>query len=282
MTKAAEELFMTQPGVSQNIMNLEDMLQIKLFDRVKKKLLPTQKADELYLSCAASFNAIENSLANIIGENVELKGTIRVGLPVEFGNNVVLPKLCDFASKHPGINFNITYDIPQKMNKLLLRGDLDFAIVDSYPFDSSIETHSLGREELLLCMSEKMAKDNNINQFSNLKHLMKLDFVDYDQEAPILNMWFKYHFKNFKTQLRMRAAVMDVQGLAQLVVNNLGAAILPRHMVKKLKQRRLNVFVFDGPGKTLVNELSLALLKNKTLTKEVSETISYLKETIKK
>jgi len=282
MTKAAQELYMTQPGVSQNIKTLEDILEVTLFDRLNRKLLPTQKADELYKTCIKSLYAIEDSLSKIVGDDGALSGTIKIGLPVEFGNNVVLPKLCEFATMHPGINFEVSYGIPAKMNDLLVSGQLDFAIVDDYLFDSSIETHSVGREELLLCLSKDYAKKNKLTQKSALKELVQLDFMDYGMDAPILNMWFRHHFKNFKSTLRMRASVMDVQGLARLVINNLGAAVLPHHMVEAIKQRELEIFIFKGPGKTLVNEMSLALLKNRSYSKETKAAINFLKENLKK
>ncbi len=48
MTTAAQELHLTQSGVSQHIRSLEDVLGIRLFDRIKKKLIPTTTADILF------------------------------------------------------------------------------------------------------------------------------------------------------------------------------------------------------------------------------------------
>ena len=44
MTKAAQVLFLTQSGVSQHIKSLEESLEFALFDRLQKKLVPTEKA----------------------------------------------------------------------------------------------------------------------------------------------------------------------------------------------------------------------------------------------
>ena len=53
MTRSAQELFMTQSGISQNIKHLEEILNLKLFDRIKQRLIPTEKATILYKNCKA-------------------------------------------------------------------------------------------------------------------------------------------------------------------------------------------------------------------------------------
>ncbi len=53
MTRAAEELNLTQSGISQHIKALEDILKVRLFDRVKQKLLPTAEGKFLYEACTA-------------------------------------------------------------------------------------------------------------------------------------------------------------------------------------------------------------------------------------
>ena len=62
MTHAARELHLTQSGVSQHIKALEDVLELKLFDRIKQKLVPTPSARELYKNTAKSFEDIETIL----------------------------------------------------------------------------------------------------------------------------------------------------------------------------------------------------------------------------
>ena len=62
MTHAARELHLTQSGVSQHIKALEDVLELKLFDRIKQKLVPTPSAKELYASTAKSFEDIVSEL----------------------------------------------------------------------------------------------------------------------------------------------------------------------------------------------------------------------------
>ncbi|MEC8625059.1 MAG: LysR family transcriptional regulator, partial [Bdellovibrionota bacterium] len=82
MTRASQELFMTQSGVSQNIKHLEEILELKLFDRVKQRLLPTEKASILYENCKKNLRGIEQTLLRVTEKEEELMGSVSIGLPI--------------------------------------------------------------------------------------------------------------------------------------------------------------------------------------------------------
>src|SRR5262245_19844106 len=105
MTKAAEELHMTQSGVSQSIKHLEDILQLQLFDRVKQRPVPTHHAHFLYKNCTQHLYDIERALNQVTGRESEVKGEVSIGLPLEFGNNIVIPLLAKLGQENPGLNF---------------------------------------------------------------------------------------------------------------------------------------------------------------------------------
>ena len=93
MTQAASELHLTQSGVSQHIKSLEDMLGVRLFDRIKQRLVPTQPAGLLYKGCTDALGGLEHALAEIKGGTDRLSGPVNIGMPIEFGNNLILPRL---------------------------------------------------------------------------------------------------------------------------------------------------------------------------------------------
>src|SRR4051812_24376447 len=97
MTSAACELHLTQSGVSQHIHSLEEALGFSLFDRIHHKLIPTPSADPLYHKCHEAFSELENMIATLKGKPRQLSGTVSIGLPLEFGNNIILPLLSRFG-----------------------------------------------------------------------------------------------------------------------------------------------------------------------------------------
>lgn len=280
MTKASKELFMTQSGVSQNIKSLEELLQVNLFDRVKQKALPTTKAHDLYRGVKPHLFGLEETLAHVTEEDTKLHGELHIGLPIEYGNNVVVPLLAKWGKDHPAINYKIKYGHATEMNNALLKGELDFAIVDNYSMDKQIKLERLADETLMLCCSEGYFKE--LGPFKNsLKFFEKLDYVDYVDDAPILKQWFKHHFKSGHINPHVRASLMNVQGMSKMIVQGVGLGILPLHVVDKLKKEGHKIHLFKGSGKPLHNPLSLARLQKRSHNILMEQTLEFLFDSLK-
>src|SRR5687768_15861803 len=105
MTLAAKELGMTQPGVTQHIHYLESILKVELFYRVGKKLIPSKHAEIIYEGLTLSLANIESVLSSVTLKEREFQGNIRIGVPIEFGNNMVIPKLSQIRNQYPKVQF---------------------------------------------------------------------------------------------------------------------------------------------------------------------------------
>lgn len=288
MTKAAAELHMTQSGVSQNIKNLEDMLQVTLFDRIKQKPIPTNKAHELYQFCHPFLISLEGALVSLTEKSAYLKGTVHIGLPIEFGNNVVLPMMAKWAHQHPDLEFRFRYDLAPRLQEDLLEGRLDFAIVDDFSFDQVLEVEKVASEILVLCMTQELFDQQQKNlpkkKVADKDRVFfdSLDYVDYVEDAPILMAWFHHHYDFSMFKPRMKAALMDVQGIARMIIDQMGAGVLPLHVVKKLANHGVNLKVIEGKNGPLRNHLNLVKLKKRSLSREARETLEYITLQLKK
>lgn len=283
MTLAAKELGLTQSGVSQHIKNLEESLNIKLFDRVKHRPIPTREADILAKNCHRHLRAIERGLQEITGISETIRGDVFIGIPLEFGNNFVLPLITQIGRKHPAVRFHIKYGHASEMNSLLLSGELDFAFLDSFSVDSQIATVPIWDETLALCCGQEY-----VQQIFGEKKIIheketydQLDFVDYVEGAPVLSMWFNHHLQSSFIP-NVRASLMDVQGISRIIREGLGAGILPLHVVNRINQAGTSLFVFQGSGDPLHNTISLASLEGRTLSSSAKFTKNYLMENLPK
>ena len=268
MTSAAKEMGLTQSGVSQHIKNLELGLGKNLFDRLKHKLVPTRDADTLAKSCRRHFLALERSIQQVTGKSENFRGEVRIGLPLEYGNNFILPILTKIGRIHPEVTFHIKYGHASEMNGLLLSGDLDFAFVDSFALDTQIAKTSVWDETLALCISKEYKSHlfGKKRPGHNLETYDKLDYVDYVEGAPVLAMWFKHHLKKPFIP-NVRANLMDVQGMSRIIREGLGAGILPLHVVNRINEQYGEILeVFHGLKNPLKNTISLSVVKDRTLS----------------
>ncbi|MBN20658.1 MAG: hypothetical protein CL678_05155 [Bdellovibrionaceae bacterium] len=268
MTLAAEELHLTQSGISQHMKVLEGALGISLFDRISQKLYPTEKAIELYEVCKEQFDSLEHALQNFHSHD-EMKGKVRIGMPVEFGVNIVIPLLGVIHQKHPELRYQITFDFASVLDEMLLHGEIDFAFIDDYRMSPGIEVEEVFKEKLVLCIHREKLKTFGPVQYCK-DYFEKIDFVAYQKNYPLLKLWFKEMLDWKHPKLQIKAQVMDVQGVARFIQGKVGAGVLPSHLVQKLKKEGHDLYSYrQGDKNAVINPLKIAFLSEKTQSASV-------------
>jgi DNA-binding transcriptional LysR family regulator len=275
MTQAAKEMHLTQSGVSQHMRALEDVLEIRLFDRIKQRLVPTDSAHALYEKCKNALGDIEATLAEIKGGRNELYGKVTLGIPIEFGNNVITPILAKFARENPSVRFQLHYGFVTELQDLLLSGKMDFAFIDQFQTDSRIETERVFDEILELCASPDYVKSLGAFKESR-KGFEELVYVEYQPGEPILRSWMKHHVGTDFLKLNVRVTAMDVQGIARFILSGLAAGILPGYLIEKLETEGQRLHRFKGSGTPLKNAISIAKLKGRSHSRVVQAVIKAL------
>lgn len=262
MTLASRELGMTQPGVTQHIRNIEKILNVQLFHRMGKKLLPTKEAEILYDGVHSSLIGLEELLVNISRKDRHFMGSVRIGVPIEFGNSMVLPNLSKIRAQFPQVHFHITYGLPHELSALILDGKLDFAFVDQYQMNPVIKTEVVFHENLILCCSKdyfEMMKSNKKERAL----FEGLSYVEYQQGEQILRDWFERAYGFSKMKLNVASYCFDVQGIATLVKNSMGVGVLPEHVFMRLKQNGVDLHHFRSKKGPVNNPISLAYLEQR-------------------
>lgn len=262
MTLASKELGMTQPGVTQHIKNLENILNVPLFLRMGKKLVPTKEAEILFEGLNESLNNIETLLTNITQKDRQFMGNVRIGVPIEFGNSMVLPNLSVIRRKFPQVHFFITYGLPHHLSAMILDGKLDFAFVDRHQMNPAIKTEVVYHENLILCCTKEyyeMFKQHKRER----SFFESLSYVEYQPGDIILRDWFERAYGFSKMKLSVASYCFDVQGIATLVRNSMGVGVLPEHVFLKLKESGVSLHQFKASKGTVNNPISLAYLEQR-------------------
>ncbi|MEK7692014.1 MAG: LysR family transcriptional regulator [Bdellovibrionota bacterium] len=272
MTAAARLLGMTKSGASQHIHALEGMIGIPLFDRIGKRLVPTEQARILYSACHDSFERIDEALDQVTDKTRTLRGQVSLGLPIEFGNNVVVPLLAKFIRENPGISLSLAYGFVTEMSRRMLDGELDFSFIDAFELDARFVTRKIYDERLELCASKDyLAALKSGPRIHDRAFYERLDYVDYQAGGPLVKFWFGGQFggeggsgRSFAPKIRVHA--MDVQGVAKLILGGVGAGVLPVHLISQLGPAKLKLVALPGKGKAVTNEIRVAALKDRKLS----------------
>ncbi len=130
ISKAAEQLYITQPAVSRSIQQLEDSLHCTLFFRTSKGVKLTPEGEILFKYIEQAFNFISAGENRIKDINHLLEGEVRIGVSDTICKYYLVPYLKLFKTLHPGIKVNVICPTTPGIISLLKAGKIDFGIIN--------------------------------------------------------------------------------------------------------------------------------------------------------
>ena len=130
ITKASEELMISQPAISKSIKNLEEQLGGELFIRTKRGVILTPEGQEFYQYIRQAIEYI-TSAENKFSELINLEsGTIRIGISATLTKEFLIPYIEKFHKKYPNINIQITTDVSSILFTKLRNGLIDMIVLN--------------------------------------------------------------------------------------------------------------------------------------------------------
>lgn len=138
-SKAASLLYMTQPAVSQSILQLEKELQIRLFTRTPKGVVLTNEGRILYEYINSAINLIENGEGKIREVINLMSGEMKIGVGDTISRYFLLPYIEKFHIKHSNIRLKVFNGTTIELCSMLKSGEIDIAICNLPIEDASLE-----------------------------------------------------------------------------------------------------------------------------------------------
>lgn len=154
-SKASKELYMTQPAVSQAIMQLEGELDIRLFNRTSKGVTLTNEGSLLYEYVNSAINLINVGEEKILEFKDLTIGELKIGVGDTISKYFLLPYLEEFHNRYPNLKFKIINGTTLELCALIKSGEIDIAICN-LPIDyPSLEFITCGEVRDIFVCGEK-------------------------------------------------------------------------------------------------------------------------------
>ncbi len=171
MTKASEELHISQPAISQSIKKLEDQLGGTLFLRSNKGMELTEEGKMFYEYVKGALELINNAENEFTSFKDLSKGEIKIGCSTTLTKLVLIDSLNKFHIDYPNINIDITNDLTSNLINDLKLGKLDFVIFN----ESNIKETNLNLQKITELKQGFIYNpeyyDDNINSFEDLNNV---------------------------------------------------------------------------------------------------------------
>ena len=141
-SKAAQNLYISQPSLSARVKKVEKEIGFPLFDRSTSPLQLTE-VGEVYIKAAEEIFQIEQRVENYINNLTTLKtGSLSLGASTLFAGYVLPPIVTDFKKKFPDVDIQITEGNTTLLESLLSNNSVDF-VIDNYHYDSTLYSREL-------------------------------------------------------------------------------------------------------------------------------------------
>jgi DNA-binding transcriptional LysR family regulator len=260
ITRAAEEMYMTQPALSIQLKNFQKQFDIPLIEKVGKKIQLTDFG-----------KSIAQVAKNILSEAEELKyktkqyeglltGKLRIS-SASTGKYVIPYYLSEFVHKYPGID--LTLDVSNKTTviKQLQNNEIDFALVSVLP--EKLDTD----EEILL--------ENKLYLIGDTKKVIKSRPLIYREQGSATRNAMNKYFRN--TTKRKSIELTSNETVKQAVVAGLGYSIIPLIGMRNELQNK-DIYIIPSNGLPISTYWRLIWLKNKKLSPVASAYLEFIRK----
>ena len=149
LSQAADQLFMSRPGLSQRITSFEKRVGRKLFERTSTGITPT-KAGELVINFARNTAGLERVLASQLAAIDErFESTLDIGMSMNDGVALLPHLVAGYMKANPDARVHLDAGYEPYLVEQLKAGKLDFAMLENQPEEPGITIEALGYKKLV-------------------------------------------------------------------------------------------------------------------------------------
>lgn len=229
-TKAAEKLFISQPPLSRQIIELEEELQAKLFIRNNKKVELTEAGKYFETEVKAIFQNLEqiSTKTKKIAENVS--GEFRIAYISSIYSSVISELIQYLKEQFPYVNFKLFEISTTKQIEALEKGKINLGIIRSPIKSPKIKSQLWFRDGFSVVFNKNLIKINSEKDIPNLENetfvFFNKDYAPHYHEV-LLELCAFYGFTP-----KVVHEANNINSIVQLVKNGLGISIVPSNIAK--------------------------------------------------
>ncbi|WP_080057521.1 LysR family transcriptional regulator [Spirosoma aerolatum] len=270
ITKAADELYLTQPAVSIQLKNFQDQFDIPLTEIIGRKLYLTDFGREIALAAEKIVNEVYAINYKTLSYKGLLFGRLRISV-VSTGKYVMPYFLAGFIQTHEGIDLKMDVTNKQMVLESLANNEVDFALVSIIPKQLAVQ-----RVELMPNKLYFVGGANSIQQTQVLdpQALKNLPLIYREAGSGTRYMMEKFIADN-QIQVRKKLELTSNEAVKQAIMAGLGYSIMPLIGIRNEIQRG-DLKIIPVSGLPLQTSWNLIWLKDKPFSPVSQAFMNYL------
>jgi DNA-binding transcriptional LysR family regulator len=272
ITKASEELHLTQPAVSIQLKNFQDQFPIPLTEVVGRKLFLTEFGKEIALAAEKALNEIHAINYKTLEYGGNLAGQLKIAV-VSTGKYVMPYFLSGFMEKHSGVD--LVMDVTNKASVIqnLENNEVDFALVSVLPKHLNVSRVELMENILYLVGNNSKIE---LQGKTGLKALANSPLL-FRENGSATRMAMENYLNSKKIKVSKKIELTSNEAVKQAVVAGLGYSVMPLIGIKnELINGSLNISKL--PGLPIKTNWNLIWMSSKRFSPVAQTFLNYLEE----
>lgn len=278
LTRAAQELMISQPNMSIQLASLESYIGQQLFVRLPRKMMPTEYGKQLYTQIVESIDNLERVETEFKRTVLNKAPSIRLGTPAEIFN--------DYLAEHVGnqkdLHLTVEYGLADTLTEKIISHDLDIAIITRQNKSADNLTYeALFTESFMIVCNSAMnttdfdvcAEKNNIEDIE--KWLKAQKWIAYSTDLALIRRFWRENFKK-RPMLKLHATIPDNDAILRAVGNSDALAASSDLIAGKALEEGLVKILWKG-NIPATNTLYLAYNKDKIQPQYVEKVRTFIK-----
>ena len=258
---AAEKCFVTQPTLSMQVQKLEDTLGVKIFDRSKQPVVPTEIGSEIIDQARILLGESQKIKEIISDRQKELAGELKIGI-IPTISPYLLPRIINrFIEKYPQVKLIVWEQTTEQIVQQIKLGMIDCGVLSTPLHEPSLMEIPVFYENFVAYASKssRLYKKKSINPDDiDMEEIWVLN-EGHCMREQVLNICQRR--RSTKGFQHFEYNTGSVETLKRMVDQNSGATILPELALSDLSDKQLDkVRYFKSPEP--VREVSIVIQKN--------------------
>lgn len=222
VTKAAEEMHLTQPAVSIQLKNFQDQFDIPLTEVVGRKIYITDFGKEIALASEEVINKLNAITYKTLAFKGQLSGRLKISV-VSTGKYVMPYFLADFMEHHTGVELMMDVTNKNKVIESLENNEVDFALVSILPKSLNIEKLDLLQNKLFLVGNSKVTFKPDIGFAALFENLTLI----YREKGSGTRQTMESFVKRNQIAVLKKTELTSNEAVKQALLAGLGYSIMP-------------------------------------------------------
>lgn len=272
---AAQELFLSQPAVSQSVRQLEEQLGMQLFVRSSKKVELTPQGSILYEYASSALGLLESAEQQLSGLQTLGAGQLRLGAGDITARHLLLPALERFHQLYPKVHLSIFNRTSASSLELLHAGRIDAAFVNLPIEDDRITVHWESPVQDIFVAGQKFAelKDKPLTA----RQLARLPLIMLEHKANS-RVYVQRFFLRQGVELQPEIELASYELMGELARINLGVSCMVRQFCRQELQSG-KLFELSLTEPVPPRSIGMVRLKGVSLPPSVARFVELMNET---